>query len=88
MDSWQPIETAPRDGTALLLYDEGIGTRRRFAAQGTDCAVGSWGSTLDSGPGWLSDLGEPVEPYGSPEIDYTFLYPSHWMPLPAPPTED
>lgn len=54
---WQPIETAPKDGTRILLWD------------GYMMYTGSKG--LRTG-GWHSN-GERVVP-------------THWQPLPAPPT--
>lgn len=69
--AWQPIETAPRDGTDVLLTvigDDGYG----------EIDVGSWGfiekSDWDGSDviGWLSNYGRIEEP-------------THWMPLPALP---
>lgn len=77
---WQPIETAPKDGTAILLTN------------GKDVAEGHWyfeeGGTTehrdldgryidqtdsDGYDGWL-DWDGGMQPD-----------PTHWMPLPAPP---
>ena len=69
-DAWQPIGTAPHDGTAVLL-----------AARGPDsgCVVGWWDSEWGDG-WWMCDDGKcAVElPLRGPE-------PTHWMPLPALP---
>jgi hypothetical protein len=43
---WQPIETAPRDGTSVLLY-----------LPGTRIRVGCWRDRGSDGPGW----GNPTE---------------------------
>ena len=68
---WQPIETAPKDGTLVDLWviDTSDGSGRRE----TDAyfANGKWWSTRDT------NAGEPVE---QGRITAT-----HWMPLPAPP---
>lgn len=79
-DLWQPIETAPKDGTAILLTN------------GKDVAEGHWffeeggttehrdldgryiGQTESDGyDGWM-DWDGGMQPD-----------PTHWMPLPAPP---
>jgi len=66
---WQPIETAPRDGTYFIGFwphmsgsfaDHQGQYRTRWTGWGGGC--------------WEGDaLGRPVE------------YPTHWMPLPPPP---
>jgi hypothetical protein len=68
---WQPIETAPHDGTDILLTTWG--------ADGYgEIDVGSWGfiekSDWDGSDviGWLSNYGRIEEP-------------THWMALPVPP---
>jgi len=69
---WQPIETAPRDGTAILIYD------------GIDYYV-SWyafDSVFETNKSWI--FGKATGPYNAyAEIDT----PTHWMPLPEPPKE-
>lgn len=56
---WQPIETAPRDGTSVLL-------------------LGRSGRHADG----------VIEPNGNGEWvwPYVMAEPTHWMPLPAPPS--
>lgn len=74
---WQPIETAPRDGTCVLLY----------------FPDGCWRIEGNIGVGFYSDNAEDVE-FGyrwfKGEADSNAMtdfgeYPTHWMPLPAPP---
>lgn len=60
MSEWQPIETAPRDGTFILCaHDSGYVNILQFCSDG-------W---------WSRNTG-----YYDPE------YPTHWMPLPLPPS--
>lgn len=69
---WQPIETAPRDGTRFLAcgpHVEGVWVVR-------------W-NTMSGGPGWLDDSCAGHSDYWN-YIDNEDAY-SHWMPLPAPP---
>ena len=72
MSEWQPIETAPRDGTNIVLFD------------GQRVSVGGWVSAADQGA-------EPGEEYlisaGWWSLDLSDNQPTHWMPLPDPPTE-
>lgn len=44
---WMPIETAPRDGTRVLVYIEGGGLYWRIIAR-----------TLDESGGWYTDPGK------------------------------
>lgn len=79
MSEWQPIETAPRDGTEIL----------------------TWGYLHDDGgpyhPNGMSRLGEmPMMQISAWATEIGFWYsdvfsshghaPTHWMPLPPPPT--
>lgn len=66
---WQPIKTAPRDGTAILAsgLDHGKGPGRHYA-------VVEW---MDFG--WESSGWYPDEDF------FPLTYLSHWMPLPDPP---
>ena len=76
LTGWQPIETAPRDGTEILMTN------------GVDVSSGQWfseyGGTYDQegapngderDAGWMDWIGG-MQPD-----------PTHWMPLPPPPTE-
>ncbi len=58
---WKPIETAPKDGTRVLVWHQNW-----FAASTAQWYGDWWGLVYEVGP---------------------FAYqPTHWMPLPAPPT--
>lgn len=68
-ESWQPIESAPRDGSKVLLYHAGY--KSAFYQRDHEPRVwvdvfrqGNWYNTAPSAP------------------------PTHWRPLPAPPTQD
>lgn len=75
---WQPIETAPRNGTVILL------------SRGHDVYAGWW-SGSDNWPWWIiddtkeSDEVMPgfIEPNGLK--DEGQLAPRYWMPLPKGP---
>jgi len=74
MADWQPIETAPKDGTEVLLWGPYCGCPA--TAQWTGKA---WAAYWD---GWR--VVEYMSDFGT---DYReFDMPTHWMPLPEPPT--
>ena len=66
---WQPIETAPKDGTPLLLAS-------RSDVGPNYTAVGVWDcdSAEEGGQCWRDRI-----------FDADQLAPTHWMPLPDPP---
>jgi len=70
-DGWMPIETAPKDGTRVLLYPGGAFTAR----WSEECQFGQF----KTAPGW--QIFECEDPYYSVAEDE----PTHWRPLPAPP---
>lgn len=72
MDEWQPIETAPKDGTFILLGWAGkdIVAMARYAF--CDHPRNS------EGRGWIAW----IDTLGLTNVGHM----THWMPLPAPPT--
>lgn len=82
-DGWMPIETAPRDGVVLLSFiGHGENEAQNVAICYYDEDYGPCGySEIAGGSGWvLSICGHPVE-------DQFLVNPTHWMPLPAPPSK-
>ena len=79
-EMWQPIETAPRDATAILVMrDIWPGTRsgRAEECNGHNTYVAAWWS--DGGQGaWICYMDAVLDPECPVE-------PTHWMPLPDPP---
>ena len=71
MSEWQPIATAPKDGTRALLIVDG------------EVNCGNWGLLYPAAARpawnryWRSSKDDPTSFVGSS--------PTHWMPLPAPP---
>jgi hypothetical protein len=71
-DAWQPIETAPKDGTEVLLY---LGNpwskteKARWYAPWSNWQVGAI----------------PSDPVREEYFGIGKSVPTHWMPLPAPP---
>jgi hypothetical protein len=69
---WRPIETAPKDGTEVLLYCPEQGVAR---GRWNDCRYAS-----NPRPYWTNDA-ERLFGVSRTRSDQ----PTHWMPLPAPP---
>ena len=67
---WQPIETAPRDGTPVLLT---CGERALEPDGDTHCDIGRWGKDFWGEPSWVMNAGGDW-----PNATY-------WQPTPAPP---
>ena len=73
--SWQPIETAPKDGTLVILYGGYFGV-----------SLGSWREDdylAERGEMWLDNS---YDEYSTGFASWP-LEPSHWMPLPPPPEQ-
>lgn len=68
--TWQPIETAPKDGRMVLLFPS-----RCWAEDSDRGEVGYWDNDFHDWGG----LGSAAEDYTGP---------THWMPLPSPPTPE
>ena len=66
---WQPIATAPKDGTFILAHWDAVKYPRGFV-ESTRYDIVKWNSAIDE---WVDDdSGE-------------FSEPTHWMPLPPAP---
>ena len=84
MSGWQPIASAPRDGTEIILR------------KGSRVTAGAWIEWAKSESHFHDTTGEYV---GEVEIDSGANWqswdggfcegdePTHWQPLPSPPTE-
>lgn len=68
--TWQPIETAPRDGTEIVMLDAAVKT----------ATVGYWMSDVD----WIN-AGKLLGAALVAPSWFPLATPTHWMPLPAPP---
>lgn len=73
---WQPIETAPKDGSYFL------------ACKGRGVVIGRMGkATVRSGSDGKGGLKEWVEDCFRLQGDNLSWNPTHWMPLPEPPAK-
>ena len=71
MTEWQPIETAPKDGTDILLWLGEPFNQTRLAG-----FCRHWGTWVEEEPNDF--LNEEIFGIGC-------NVPTHWMPLPEPP---
>lgn len=73
-DGWQPIETAPKDGTHILIFEQHdtIPHEALWCDTSGWCGWKSWG--------WAAPFSDQDEQGGM--FDFT---PAYWMPLPAAP---
>ena len=75
MSKWQPIETAPKDGTYIAAYE----WRGSLDYPEMEQIYTAWYAPSHSTPGyWLQYNGTTL----------LKAHPTHWMPLPKPPTRN
>lgn len=76
---WRDIETAPKDGTAILLHDNdapGLPSGHADRCDGTNTYVAAWWEGAEA---WICYMDAVLDPRCPIE-------PTHWMPLPPSPT--
>jgi len=72
INQWQPIETAPKDNTLLLLYNKCDDDDLHFIEVGYWETYSGWyGPIPEEGPGW--------------QWDNIGVDPTHWMHIPLGP---
>lgn len=90
MGEWQPIASAPKGGGAELVTDPAYVKPPKILlcfADG-DVSVGYWdwyyaeGGSGYEGDGHLAW----IEPVSGEQLTRHYSQPTHWMPLPAPPS--
>lgn len=78
---WQPIETAPKDGTEILVYKNVATVDIIHIASWVN--QDEWMHETECGDGWWSYTENSV----SQRMLEGYKYPTHWMPLPPLPEE-
>lgn len=74
---WQPIETAPKDGSCILLFFGQNHYDPLMDLFDYRYVLASWVAAKNR---WLHKDGSGAGSW--------HVFPTHWMPLPAPPQED
>ena len=77
-NGWLPIESAPRDGTRVVLWSAKYGTEVGWFAEWDDFTIGKQ-ETSGWAMNWNSEFGHP---------DEEVISPTHWQPLPEPPVSE
>ncbi len=79
--TWQPIKTAPKDGTSVLVYDY-------YLTDWEKQDDGRYKQTGDSGYGWVVARCDCTYGWVIHQRRWNIIKcvnPTHWMPLPEPP---
>lgn len=78
MSDWQPIETAPKDGTEFLAFDSR--TRKMDVCE--------MSNIITREPLWVCRPVQMDGEYGPDNSDFGYEWKdiTHWMPLPKPPS--
>ena len=80
-EGWQPIETVPRDGTAVVLCwaidadGNPIDWTSNMQTAGVFVQVASWSEEIGEWAIYADMISDPI----------LHFRPTHWMPLPLPP---
>lgn len=83
--TWRPIDSAPRDATAVLVMSDdwpGTPSGRAEECNGHNTYVAQWWADERDGAGaWICYM----DAIRDPECP---IEPTHWQPLPPPPGSD
>lgn len=76
-DAWQPISTAPKDGTDIFLFGWCLDWTKDNSkrAEFQVMTIGFWNDHIG---GFQSERDDTAD----------YFEPTHWMPLPPPPVEE
>jgi hypothetical protein len=82
---WQPIETAPRDGTIIDVWLRRAIKKRGFD-RGTRRTCVTWVRLADGAEGWAAfDVEDDCYQFIEQDFAGILEVVTHWMPLPPPP---
>lgn len=82
---WEPIETAPKDGTKVFLWLPSIEDYQCSRRIESKWGSGFWLNEYGNGPAYNVN-GRPNPEYGGAMCaTWELIKPSHWMHIPDPP---
>ena len=87
MGEWQPIETAPKDGTEIDIWavQYSVGAGKLITGDGHRISNAWWGEPYYGDERkWEKQLVRRDGAWTEP-VEYTGFSVTHWMPLPEPP---
>ena len=86
MSEWEPIETAPKDGTIIDLWIKGkISDIEFYCADKPIYINDGWYGGRSTNWWWFRDKFRPY--MGLNKQAPVFIEPLYWMPVPDPPTK-
>lgn len=85
MSEWKPIESAPKDGTRVLLYARDCGSQSECDVQIGYYLGMTYGQLFVNGEEWTGWLSVSTYDNGYGDSDNEHLSPTHWQSLPPPP---
>ena len=81
MSEWQPIETAPKDGTQIISFWP-------CYREGHQVQITSWVNTEHRDHGNVTYSAQYWQAPSLASFTLAHLAPSHWMPVPLAPKQD
>ncbi len=75
LNPWRQIETAPKDGAWIYGYEDREGVSSKYVG---NVVMRSRKRGADYAPAWYTDGGN----------GFTECFPTHWLPLSAPPASE
>jgi hypothetical protein len=85
MSEWRTIESAPRDGTHILLYARDCGSQSECDIQIGFYLGMRFGTLFINNEEWTGWLSVSTYDNGHGDSENEHLTPTHWMPLPEAP---
>ena len=86
MSAWMPIESAPKDAAVLVTFASGDIPEGQVTMPGV--MVAHWDAYYaPGGNGYDGTADGWTEAHSGEGCHLHYGHPTHWMPLPAPPSE-
>jgi hypothetical protein len=86
MSEWRDIATVPKDGTVIDLWCPAVTLPNGYVLEARRKANCRWNVEHEKGGYWEGEFIECEDSFT--ELGAWCQAPTHWMPLPEPPTEE